>query len=75
MEASVTVLALVLMLAATVFWIWALVDVVRRPETGYRRGSQVLWVVLIALTHSLGALAYLLLGRPRAVTTAGTAGR
>ncbi len=66
MEASVTVLALVLMVAATVFWIWALVDVVRRPQTGYRHGSQVLWVVLIAVTHSVGALAYVLLGRPRA---------
>lgn len=31
MEASVTVVALLLLLAATVFWVWALVDVVRRP--------------------------------------------
>ncbi len=66
MEASVTILALVLMAAATVFWVWALVDAVRRPEGGYRHGSQVLWVLVIALTHSVGAVVYVLFGRPRA---------
>ncbi|HEX2041208.1 MAG TPA: PLD nuclease N-terminal domain-containing protein [Acidimicrobiales bacterium] len=66
MEASVTIAALVLVAAATVFWVWALVDVLRRPDAAYRSGSQLLWAVVIALTHSVGALAYVLFGRPRA---------
>ncbi len=66
MEASVTIAAVLVLVAATVFWVWALVDVLRRPGGAYRSGSQLLWAVVIALTHSVGALAYVLFGRPRA---------
>lgn len=65
MEASVTIVALLLLAAGTVFWVWALVDVLRRPSPDYRSGSQALWAAVIALTHSLGAAAYVLFGRPR----------
>ncbi len=65
MEASFTILLLLFIAATTAFWIWALVDVVRRPAATLRRGSQSLWTVAIALTHSVGAAAYLLFGRPR----------
>lgn len=65
MEASFTILFLLFILATTVFWIWALVDVIRRPGEDLRRGSQVLWALVIAITHSLGAAAYVLFGRPR----------
>jgi hypothetical protein len=65
MEASVTIAALLVLAAATVFWVWALVDVLRRPTGAYRSGSQLLWAVVIALTHSVGAVAYVLFGRPR----------
>ena len=65
MEASVTILLLLLVVAATVFWIWALVDVIRRPSESLQRGSQLLWALVIAMTHSLGAAAYVLFGRPR----------
>ena len=65
MEASFTIVFLLGLIAATVFCLWALVDVVRRPGDSYRRGSQALWAVVIALTHSLGASAYVLFGRPR----------
>lgn len=65
MEASFTILFLVFILATTVFWIWALVDVVRRPGEDLRRGSQLSWALFIAITHTLGAAAYLLFGRPR----------
>lgn len=75
MEASVTILFLLLLAAATIFWIWALVDAARRPDGSYRRGSQVLWVVVIVLTHSIGAVAYVLVGRPRTATPATPAGR
>ncbi len=75
MEASVTILFLLVMVATTVFWVWALVDVVRQPGRVYRSGSQLLWVLVIALTHSVGALAYVLFGRPRTTASATTVGR
>ena len=65
MEASFTILFLLFILATTVFWIWALVDVVRRPSGTLQRGSQLFWALIIALTHSVGAAAYVLFGRPR----------
>lgn len=74
MEASVTVAALLLLAAATVFWVWALADVLRHPHAAYRSGSQLLWALVIALTHSVGAVAYVLFGRPRPGVT-GTVGR
>lgn len=65
MEASFTILFLLFIVATTAFWIWALVDVMRRCDEGLQRGSQLLWALVIALTHSLGAAAYVLFGRPR----------
>ncbi len=65
MEASTTIVFLLVIAATTAFWIWALVDVIRRPEDTLRRGSQLLWALVIALTHTVGALAYVLFGRPR----------
>lgn len=66
MEASLTILFVLLVIAATVFWVWALVDVIGRPSGTLRRGSQLLWALVIALTHTVGAAAYVLWGRPRA---------
>ena len=68
MEASFTIFVLLVALATTVFWLWALVDVLRRPNGIYRSGSQLLWALVIALTHSIGAAAYVLFGRPRTAT-------
>lgn len=72
MEASFTIVFLILIAATTALWIWALVDVVRRPAGAYRSGSQLLWVLVIALTHSIGAVLYLLFGRPRSAVPIGT---
>ncbi|MEW6574021.1 MAG: PLDc N-terminal domain-containing protein [Bacillota bacterium] len=43
-------------LASTVFWIWVLVTCVLEEHPGKVKA---VWVVLIALTHWVGALAYL----------------
>jgi len=74
MEASFTVLFLLFIVATTLFWIWALVDVIRRPGDSLQRGSQVFWALIIALTHTVGAAAYVLFGRPRGAGVA-SAGR
>ena len=65
MEASLTIVFLLLVVAATVFWVWALVDVIGRPSGTLQRGSQLLWALVIALTHTVGAAAYVVFGRPR----------
>jgi hypothetical protein len=75
MEASFTIVFLLLVAATTALWIWALVDVLRRPAGAYRSGSQLVWVLVIALTHSIGAVAYLLIGRPRTTAPVGAVGR
>ncbi len=53
MEASFTIVFLLFIAAATAFWVWALVDVIRRPSGTLRAGSQAVWAVVIALTHAI----------------------
>lgn len=40
-----------------VFWVWMLVDMIRRPETAFPTGSKVLWIVL-ALLVSISVVFY-----------------
>lgn len=54
-----------LAVAATGFWIWMLIDAVQVPTDQYfKSGTKVTWVLVIALLGALGALVYLLAGRP-----------
>jgi len=49
-------------LAGTAFWIWALVDcATKEPNEG---SQKVVWILVILLTHFLGALIYILVRRP-----------
>jgi hypothetical protein len=51
----------------TVFWIWALVDAIRVPDDSmYNEGNKLLWVIVIVLTSFIGAIIYLIIGRPPA---------
>jgi len=50
-----------LMIALSAFWIWMLVDCAMRISRGDTR--LVGWMIAIALTHWVGALAYFFLGR------------
>jgi hypothetical protein len=68
MEAITVIVFGLVVIAATAFCLCALVDVLRRPGGAYRSGTQLLWARVIALTHSIGAAAYLLFGRPRPAT-------
>lgn len=62
----ILVLALVA-LAGTVIWLWALVDLVRRPERQYAAVGQgkLVWLLLVLLGHVIGAVIYLLVCRPQ----------
>ena len=64
MVSGVEVLFVLLLgVAGTALWIWALVDSGRRLGAG--ESAQLGWVIAIALTHVIGAVAYLLFGGRR----------
>jgi len=46
------------------FWIWMLVDCVRRVSRG--ESNQIGWLIVILFTHFLGAVIYFLFGRRNA---------
>lgn len=49
-------------IGGTVFWIWMLVDCAKNEP---RKGNdRIVWVLVIALTHLLGALIYYFARRP-----------
>ena len=45
------------------FWIWMLVDA--SQNRGLDQNERVVWIIVIALTHFIGALLYLIFGRPK----------
>ena len=50
-------------LGGTIFWIWMLVDcATKEPSTG---NDKVVWILVIALTHWIGALIYFFVRRPQ----------
>lgn len=52
-------------IGALVLWIWALVDAITVPDDSmYRAGNKLIWVLVIVLTQVIGALIYLVVGRP-----------
>lgn len=56
---------MVLGLAGLAVWIWALVDCIRVPDDRYfRSGNKLVWVLVIALLQAIGAIVYLVAGRP-----------
>jgi hypothetical protein len=48
---------------AFAFWIWMLVDCIRNRGLG--ADEKLIWVLVIALTHFVGALIYLAIGYPK----------
>ena len=50
-----------LILLASIFWIWMLVDSITNP--GLDGTERLVWVLVIFFTHILGAVLYLLLAR------------
>jgi hypothetical protein len=48
---------------ATVFWIWMLVDCATKERS--EGNDKLVWILVIALTHWLGALIYFFARRPQ----------
>ena len=56
-------IAIVVGIGGTVFWIWMLVDcATKEPSTG---NDKIIWILVIALTHLIGALIYYFVRRPQ----------
>ncbi len=50
-------------LLGTVFWIWMLVDAAR--NRGLDQNERLVWIVVVAVLHLLGAIIYFFAGRPK----------
>ena len=46
-----------------VLWIWVLIDCIKNEST--EGNERIVWVVVIAVTHWVGALIYLIVRRPQ----------
>lgn len=64
-------LALTLFICTLALVIWSLVDVVRMPnDASFKAGTQIVWVLVILLGGMIGAIVYLVVGRPPGGATA-----
>ncbi|HEX9257390.1 MAG TPA: PLDc N-terminal domain-containing protein [Actinomycetota bacterium] len=56
-------------------WIFALVDCIRvQDDSMYRSGTKLIWIIVIVLTQVIGAIIYLVIGRPELGTGPPAAG-
>ena len=54
-----------LCIGSTVLWIWMIIDcATKEPSEG---NDKLIWILVILLTHLLGALIYLLVRRPQRI--------
>lgn len=63
LEVLIVLCLLPLGLLSMVFWVWMLVDAAQNK--GLSQDERVVWIIVIALLHFLGALIYLIFGRPK----------
>lgn len=66
---GVEVLVMIVGVAGVLLWLWALVDVLRRPRAEWERigQSQILWAVVVVVLNVFGALAYAVTARSRSL--------
>jgi hypothetical protein len=50
-------------LLSFVFWVWMLIDAAK--NRGLNQDERVVWIIVVALTHFLGAVIYFFAGRPK----------
>ncbi len=51
------------LIGLTVLWIWVLIDCINNEST--EGNERIVWVVVIAVCHWIGALIYLIVRRPQ----------
>jgi hypothetical protein len=68
---AVEVLILAFFVSTIGLVIWTLVDIVRMPgDASFKAGTQLVWVIVILLAGLIGAIIYLVVGRPPGGATA-----
>ncbi|RDI66629.1 PLD nuclease N-terminal domain-containing protein [Nocardia pseudobrasiliensis] len=60
-------------LITLVLWVYCLIDVITSPESEIRHAPKGLWLLIVIVVPTVGAILWLLLGRPVTVTTRSTA--
>ena len=56
---------LVFVVGGIVLFVYALVDVIRMPnDASFKTGTQLIWILVILLAQGIGAIVYLIVGRP-----------
>lgn len=64
-SALIMLLLLVLGIGGTILWIWMIVDcATKEPSEG---NEKLIWILIVVLTHWIGALIYLLVRRPKRI--------
>jgi hypothetical protein len=58
---------------STLFWVWMIIDCIRNDRLGGT--EKIIWAVVIALTHFIGALIYFFFGKLRTKVFPSTAAR
>jgi len=62
---------LVFVVGGIALFIYALVDVIRMPsDADFKAGTQIVWILVILLAQGIGAIIYLIVGRPPGGATA-----
>ena len=56
---------LVLGVGGTILWIWMLVDCATKEKS--EGNDKLIWILVIVLTHWIGALIYLIVRRPKRI--------
>jgi hypothetical protein len=54
-----------------IFWLWAIFDSITSAADRVRNLPKIAWVIIVLIFLEVGALAWLLLGRPREQTGSG----
>ncbi len=62
-------LFLVVGVVGTILWIWMIVDCATKEKS--EENDKLIWILIIVLTHWIGALIYLLVRRPKRIQELG----
>ena len=65
---------LIFVVGGIALFVYALVDVIRMPnDASFKAGTQLVWILVILLAQGIGAIIYLIVGRPPGGATAARA--
>lgn len=68
--------ALAFVAGSIALFVYALIDAIRMPnDASFNTGTQLVWILVILLAQGLGAIIYLIVGRPPGGATAAREGR